>query len=167
MRKIYLLVLIPFILSILLNCNKSQLDQYPNLPDTPFNYSNQNFPIHIQKYIDGNTGNFNSNNPITDDGATLGRVLFYDLNLSKNNKISCASCHKQSNGFTDNEIKSKGLFGLTTKRNSMSLLNIGFQFTGKMFWDERVDSLEIQVLMTIHDSIEMGLCLDELLINFN
>ena len=42
-----------------------------------------------------------SGNPITDAGATLGRVLFYDPRLSANDGTSCASCHRQSLGFAD------------------------------------------------------------------
>ena len=50
------------------------------------NYANQPIPAYITK--DNGT-----NNPITDKGATLGRVLFYDKNLSADQSISCASCH--------------------------------------------------------------------------
>lgn len=167
MKRSYIIFIFFLILLIFANCTKESTIGYPSLPEIVFNYSNQGLPVHIQKYIDGSTGNFNINNPISDNGATLGRVLFYDKNLSINNLISCASCHKQENGFTDNDIKSKGFNGFHTKRNSMSLLNIGFQFTGRMFWDERSDSLEAQVLMPIHDSIEMGLGLDELVLKLN
>ena len=64
-----------------------------------------------------------ANNPITDDGATLGRVLFYDTKLSANDEVSCASCHHQENAFSDPERFSEGFDGGLTKRNSMSLSN--------------------------------------------
>src|ERR1043165_3521799 len=56
--------------------------------------------------------------------ATLGRVLFYDRNLSVNNTVSCASCHKQQYGFADNQPFSRGFEGRFTTRNSMPVLNL-------------------------------------------
>ncbi|MER3498152.1 MAG: hypothetical protein C4308_05690 [Chitinophagaceae bacterium] len=57
---------------------------------------------------------------MTDWGATLGRVLFYDKILFINNTVSWASCHKQEAGFSDNAVFSKGFNGGFTTRNSMS-----------------------------------------------
>ena len=78
------------------------------------NYANQPIPDYIT--IDNTAGN-----PITDKGATLGRVLFYDKKLSSNNTISCSSCHKQSLAFGDNAVASNGVNGTTT-RHSMRLV---------------------------------------------
>lgn len=159
-RWIYSLVVL---LGLMANCSKeSSLHSPLNLPEIPFNYEQQDIPQYLQNYITRKTGNFSDSNPITNHGATLGRVLFYDKSLSVNNSISCASCHKQEIGFTDDRPLSKGFQGEFTHRNSMSILNIGFQFTGKMFWDERSKNLEDQVLMPIHDKIEMGLDLKDL-----
>ena len=58
------------------------------------NYANQPRPGYINK---DNTGG----NNIIDAKATLGRVLFYDKNLSIDNTVSCASCHKQEFAFSD------------------------------------------------------------------
>jgi cytochrome c peroxidase len=96
----------------------------PTLPANVFNY-NVSFPAHVQAALVGND-NTPANNPITNDGATLGRVLFYDKQLSKNNTIACASCHKQEFSFDDNLALSKGFLGGNTSRNSMALLNIRF-----------------------------------------
>lgn len=112
------------------------------------NYANQTKPSYITR---DNTGS----NPITDKGATLGRVLFYDKNLSKNNTISCASCHKQEFAFGDNAIASTGVNG-TTGRHSMRLVNSRFGNETKFFWDERASSLEIQTGMPIMNHVEMG-----------
>lgn len=112
------------------------------------NYSNQGQPNYIDE---DNTGN----NPITDEGATLGRVLFYDRNLSVDNTISCASCHKQSFAFGDNDLQSIGVDGLTG-RHSMRLVNARFSEEQRFFWDERANSLETQTTMPIQDHIEMG-----------
>jgi cytochrome c peroxidase len=132
----------------------------PTLPTTVFNY-NVNYPAHVQAALVAND-NTPANNPITNDGATLGRVLFYDKQLSKNNTISCASCHKQEFSFDDNLALSKGFLGGNTSRNSMALLNIRFYKSGKMFWDERATSAEQQALKPIQDHVEMGLTLAEL-----
>ena len=132
-----------------------------DLPAAPYNYSNIAFPPHIATALAAND-NTPVGNPITDNGATLGRVLFYDKNLSKNNTISCASCHKQANSFTDNVQFSKGFDGGVTTRNSMALLNVRFYKSGKMFWDERSNTLEDQILQPIQNHVEMGMTLTDL-----
>jgi cytochrome c peroxidase len=115
---------------------------------TLFNYQNQAIPTYITK---DNTGT----NSITDEGATLGRVLFYDKKLSVNNTIACASCHKQEFAFGDTATASIGVAG-TTGRHSMRLVNTRFSNEAKFFWDERAISLEDQTTKPIQDHIEMG-----------
>jgi len=106
--------------------------------------------------------NMPANNPTTDEGATLGRVLFYDVELSKNRKVSCASCHQQQFAFTDTARFSIGYDGQLTHRNSMSLAHARFQKDSAFFWDNRALTLEIQTLMPIQSEVEMGLTLDTL-----
>lgn len=113
-----------------------------------FNYSNQAIPAYITK---DNTGN----NSISDEGATLGRVLFYDKNLSSNNTIACASCHHQEFAFGDTSLVSVGVNGVTG-RHSMRLVNNRFADEAGYFWDERASSLEDQSTMPIMDHVEMG-----------
>lgn len=132
----------------------------PTLPATAFAYS-ITYPAHVQAALVAND-NTPADNPITNAGATLGRVLFYDKQLSKNNSISCGSCHKQELAFDDNVTLSKGFLGGNTGRNSMAILNIRFYRSGKMFWDERAATTEKQALQPIQDHIEMGLTLAEL-----
>lgn len=112
------------------------------------NYANQTKPAYITK---DNT----ADNPITDKGATLGRVLFYDKNLSSNNTISCASCHIQANAFGDDTDASDGVNGTTT-RHAMRLINSRFSNERKFFWDERATTLENQTSQPIQNHIEMG-----------
>jgi cytochrome c peroxidase len=113
------------------------------------NYANQGKPAYIVK---NNLGN----NVITDKTATLGRVLFYDKNLSINNTISCASCHKQNFAFGDTALVSAGVEGGLTIRHSMRLINTRFANEAKFFWNERAASLNIQTTMPIVDHLEMG-----------
>lgn len=97
-----------------------------------------------------------ADNPITDAGATLGRVLFYDQQLSLNGSISCGSCHKQEFAFGDTARVSLGLDGGETGRHSMRLAYISFGEEDRMFWDERADHIEHQVLQPVQDHLEMG-----------
>jgi cytochrome c peroxidase len=133
----------------------------PQLPAAVFNYSNLPLPNHILACL-ATEDNTPAANPVTNDGATLGRVLFYDKTLSKNNTVSCGSCHRPDLSFSDSAVKSKGFEGGATARHSMSLLNVRFYRSGKMFWDERAASLEEQVLMPIQNAVEMGTMLPEL-----
>lgn len=132
-------------------------EQYPNVKATfgtkldlanLYNYANQTIPNYITK---DNSGS----NRITDKGATLGRVLFYDKNLSSNNTISCASCHQQANAFSDQNNASTGVNGTTT-RHTMRLINTRFANESKFFWDERAGTLEIQTTQPIQNHTEMG-----------
>ena len=116
--------------------------------DNLANYANQSIPGYIEE---DNT----ANNPITDEGATLGRVLFYDVNLSVDNTISCSSCHKQALAFGDDAQASLGVAG-RTGRHSMRLINSRFGAEVQFFWDERANSLEMQSTQPIQDHIEMG-----------
>ncbi|MES2525208.1 MAG: cytochrome c peroxidase [Gemmatimonadota bacterium] len=101
-------------------------------------------------------------NPITDAGATLGRVLFYDRQLSVNDRVACASCHLQAFGFSDTAQLSRGFAGGRTRRHSMALANARFYASGRFFWDERAGTLESQTLMPVQDPVEMGMTLPAL-----
>lgn len=87
--------------------------------------------------------------------ATLGRVLFYETQLSKNNRTSCATCHIQQMSFADGKKVSEGFHNLLTPRNTPALLNTGTQ--QGFFWDLRELVLDHMVLQPIFNPIEMGL----------
>jgi cytochrome c peroxidase len=142
-----------------------------NLPEQHFNYADISLPSYYMEseFPDGypfppviEYDNTPIDNPITNAGATLGRVLFYDKKLSANGTISCASCHKPEHGFSDPGVLSVGFNGGHTRRHSMGIVNARFYANGKFFWDERASSLEEQVLIPFQDEIEMGLTLQEL-----
>ena len=118
--------------------------------DDLFNYETQNVPSYITK------DNTPETNQINNEITTLGRVLFYDKNLSENNTIACASCHQQAFAFSDPLTSSVGLNGGNTGRHSMRLVNSRFSNEEKFFWDERAASLENQVTQPIQDHVEMG-----------
>ena len=150
----------------------ADLQAGPDLPDVPFDYAGIVLPDHYwsNNFPGGRRNraaaidydNTPANNAVTNDGATLGRVLFYDRKLSANGTIACSSCHIQRHGFTDPKKLSKGFEGGLTRRHSMSLINARFYGAGKFFWDERAATLEDQVLMPFQDPLEMRLTLAQL-----
>ncbi len=138
----------------------------PLLPKTAYRYTLGKVPDHIADSQLSELDNTAKNNPISNAGATLGRVLFYDKQLSENDTIACASCHHQELAFADPRPFSIGFKGKATGRNAMSLGNGRFtNVNGSrpgFFWDERAATLEDQVLMPIQDKIEMGMKLTDL-----
>ncbi|MEX0299355.1 MAG: cytochrome-c peroxidase [Kordiimonas sp.] len=142
----------------------SGFENGPSLPANHFAYADNQtgLPGYYRNGPTANTDNTPDNNPITNAGATLGRVLFYDVKLSGNDTTSCASCHQQENGFSDPNQLSVGFEGGLTGRHSMSLVNARFYERGRFFWDERATTLEEQVLLPIQDAVEMGMTLTEL-----
>ena len=117
--------------------------------NTLIDYESQIVPSYISR------DNTPANNPLTNAGATLGRVLFYDVNLSVDNSTSCASCHIQEYAFGDTAVVSQGMNGVTG-RHSMRLVNAQFSDEVRFFWDERATSLEDQSTKPIQDHVEMG-----------
>jgi cytochrome c peroxidase len=125
------------------------------LPATPYRYANVELPAHFAQ-PGRNYDNTPLDNPLTDDGATLGRVLFYDRRLSANSTTSCASCHVQAHAFADPKRFSKGFHGAPTDRRAMPLINLRYYQRARFFWDERAGNLEEMVLQPIQSRIEMG-----------
>jgi cytochrome c peroxidase len=126
------------------------------LPDKPYRYADLDLPAHFKTPVARRFDNTPDDNPVTDHGATLGRVLFYDTRLSANNTVSCGSCHVQKNAFVDPNRSSKGFEGKRTDRHAMSLVNLRYVTRGRFFWDERAGNLEEAVLLPIQSKVEMG-----------
>ena len=95
-----------------------------------------------------------SKNPITENKVELGRELFYDPLLSRNNTISCASCHSQYNAFTHvDHALSHGIEDKIGTRNSPALMNLAWQ--DKFMRDGAINHLDVQALAPISNPIEM------------
>ena len=127
----------------------------PDLPSSPYNYEDQDFPSALQ-----NT-QWGQNDPavlatITDHGATLGRVLFYDELLSANENLSCATCHKQELSFADNTRFSQGV-DVATNRNSMHLNDLGWTSNIGFFWDMSETNLKEMIALPLKNENEIGL----------
>ncbi len=147
------------------------VEMIPVLPEVPYDYD-LDFPDHIMfgpwSFVDSTT----INSMISPEGATLGRVLFYDKKLSKSNELSCASCHKQEFAFADNTTFSDGIDDAKTTRNSPNLNDIVWggslfiePFGGEngLFWDSRETNLEVMVLQPIEHEGELGKDLEVLI----
>lgn len=94
-------------------------------------------------------------NPLTVQGVKLGKMLFYETRLSKDNTQSCASCHMQEFAFSDTARLSTGVSGFHGKRQAMAVVNMAYN-TNEFFWDGRAHLLRDQSLMPIQDSLEMA-----------
>lgn len=158
MKKKNLLLSFTFLAALVFVFTACQQEEEPNLP-----YKNEvlNLPSELANYADVEfpeefaLQGMDRLTGVTDEVATIGRVLFYDTKLSVNNKISCGSCHKQEFAFSDPVAGSLGFDGQTTPRNAQSIVNC---FSKKsFFWDSRVEDLEDMVLKPISNHIEMGL----------
>jgi cytochrome c peroxidase len=138
MKNVAFLLLL-FFIAILPSCQTDEKDlksAHLELPEVPYSY-----------------GTVNDNLP------TLGRVLFYDRQLSLNNSVSCSSCHKQNLAFADNVALSRGFEDKLTSRNSMPIQNLnsfGDFFSQSLFWDGREHMLPSMVLKPIVNHVEMG-----------
>jgi cytochrome c peroxidase len=95
-----------------------------------------------------------ADNPPTLETIALGRKLFYDPRLSKDNTLSCASCHNPNIGFADGRAIAQGVGGVIGIRNAPTLLNAAY--SPLQFWDGRASSLEAQSAFPIADPVEMN-----------
>lgn len=178
MKKNHTLLLFAGLLLLVSSCKKDPdfvyyyytpeetqlLSQYLNLPEIPDNYHIQ-LPKHLKDFglVAGQ---------VERDKAILGRVLFYDKHLSKDEKISCASCHKQELGFSDDKQVSTGVFGRTGNRNAIALSSVasfvtyyGTDINGPgaipFFWDNRAPTAGTQNKGSMTNPAEMGMQLEE------
>lgn len=92
-------------------------------------------------------------NPMTVEGVELGRKLFYEKKLSGNNEMACANCHAPENAFSEPNQFSTGIDGIQGNRNSMALINLGWNTS--FFWDGRSKTLEEQIIQPVINPIEM------------
>jgi len=96
-----------------------------------------------------------TNNALTKSKVELGKVLFYDPILSKDNTISCASCHSPFSAFTHiDHALSHGIHDSIGTRNSPALMNLAWQKT--FMWDGAINNLDMQALAPITHKAEMA-----------
>ncbi len=101
-------------------------------------------------------------NALTVEGVKLGRMLFYEKMLSKDDSQSCASCHRQEHAFSDTTRFSIGVEGLPGKRQAMSVFNMAWN-SNEFFWDGRAHLLRDQAILPIQDELEMNETLENVI----
>lgn len=147
----YASLLLCSIVLLSMSCKEDEMIVEPgDLVDIAYNPT----PYDLVQPTDFPLMDIPADNPMTQEGFELGRRLFYDVRLSKNNSMSCASCHFPELGFTDGTAFSTGVDGAQTRRSSMSLVNVGY-FANGLFWDGRTQTLEEQALEPVTDAIEL------------
>lgn len=95
------------------------------------------------------------------DLKKLGEKLFFDKSLSVDNSVSCATCHIPVLAFTDGKKRSIGIHNRKAKRNSPTLITVAHQ--DKFMWDGGVKTLELQALVPLQDTNEMGSRISDLI----
>lgn len=132
-RKVLIFILIPVLLSAFMQMKLKLFEAPANWPKPQYDFSK---------------------NPLSEEKIELGRALFYDPILSKNNTISCASCHSQYTAFTHvDHALSHGIEDRIGTRNSPALMNLAWQKT--FMWDGAINHLDVQALAPISNHLEM------------
>lgn len=127
------------LLLLLVACSKEMISHFQGF------HKPADFPEPTYKFAD---------NPVTEDGFLLGRSLFYEARLSRNNTISCGSCHIQSSAFTQHgHDVSHGIDDRLGTRNSPPIMNLAWMPT--FFWDGGVFDLDLQPIVPITNHVEM------------
>jgi cytochrome c peroxidase len=146
--------IIPFLLAATILFSGCQKDVLEAPVDSTFGLT---LPAHFPNPV----YNF-KNNPLSPAGIELGRLLFYDKDLSADGNISCASCHLQNNGFSDpGQAVSAGVFGRTGRRNSTPIFNL--IWSPNFMWDGGIKNLEIMPLAPFTEHTEMDLSMHEVI----
>ncbi len=94
-------------------------------------------------------------NPITEEKIALGRMLFYEPRLSKNQTIACNTCHKLDKYGVDGEVTSDGHKGQKGTRNSPTVYNAAGHVA--QFWDGRAATVEEQSKGPVMNPVEMAM----------
>ncbi len=131
---------------LLLSCRKDEKIE----PIDPNAYSFA-YPPLIEQYLP--PIDVPADNPMTEEGVELGRLLFFDVRLSGDNTQSCGSCHLPSASFSDTSAFSIGIDGLAGGRNTMPIINVGWMES--LFWDGRADGVEAQAFGPVVNPVEM------------
>lgn len=124
--------------------------------DEPVVITDSLYPIELKVPSNFPKPFVDAGNPLTTEGIALGRLLFYDVRLSGNNSISCASCHRPELAFTDAVPQTNiGFTGIPLPRNASALINLAWANNG-LHWDGITNGLQAQALLPLTDLHEMN-----------
>lgn len=127
-------------------------------------YAVEDLPFYYPTYFPKPVYNFDKN-PLNEEKVELGRHLFYDTALSKDNSISCASCHSSNNAFAHSDDLSRGISDSIGNRNAPTLFNLAWQ--SDFMWDGSILYLDFQALAPINHPKEMGETTNSVVIKLN
>ncbi len=139
---------------VIYSCRKEPTGHIVEYDDSPYQLQMTNFTLPAP--------NLPTDNPLTKAKVQLGRMLFYNSNLSSDGTVSCASCHKQENAFSDINKFSIGVNGATGDRQAMAIFNMAWH-DNEFFWDGRAHLLRDQALGPIENPLEMNESLDNVI----
>ncbi len=91
----------------------------------------------------------------------LGKTLFFDPRLARDQSLSCAGCHHPETGFADKERTALGFGGKRLNRHTPTVLNVGLE--SQFFWDGRADTLEEQAQAVIENPDELNMSVKEVI----
>lgn len=137
---------------LFVTCKKDPPKDPVTLDDSPYTLNYGAFP----------TPDLPPDNSLTIQGVKLGKMLFYENRLSKDGTQSCASCHRQVDGFSDTARFSIGVEELPGKRQAMPIFNMAWH-SNQFFWDGRANLLRDQALKPIQDPLEMNETLENVI----
>jgi len=106
-----------------------------------------------------------ADNPLTAEKVELGKQLYFDKRLSRDDTIACASCHDPKKGWSNGEAFATGVRGQVGGRSAPTIVNAAY--SELQFWDGRALALEGQALGPIQNPIEMDMSLDEVVAKLN
>lgn len=106
-----------------------------------------------------------ADNPHLEEKVELGKQLYFDKRLSKDDTISCASCHDPDKGWSNGEAFATGVRGQVGGRSSPSIVNSAY--SALQFWDGRASQLEGQALGPIQNPIEMDMKIEDVVAKLN
>ncbi len=132
------------------------------------------YKLHVPHGLDARMVRIPKDNPLTEAKIELGKQLFFDPRLSRDNTISCASCHDPDLGWSNGDRFATGVDGQVGGRSAPSIINAAHLNAGSprfskvaQFWDGRAEDLEGQALGPIQNPIEMDLPLEQVVAKLN
>jgi cytochrome c peroxidase len=150
MKNNNIIYILPMLFLFIWACDND--DSKVSLDDTPYVLTYGNLPAP----------NLPVDNLLTKSGVQLGRMLFYETMMSKDESQSCASCHRQADGFSDTVRFSVGVEMLEGKRQAMPVFIMAWH-NNEFFWDGRAHLLRDQSLKPIQDPLEMNETLENVI----
>ena len=153
MKKLKLIIPISMLVLLVINCKRDDKKVEEIKHDTtPYVLETGSFPPNL----------INPDNKLTIQGVKLGKMLFYEKQMSGDGTLACAGCHMQEFAFTDTAQFSTGIRGKKGGRQAMTIFNMAWH-GNEFFWDGRAHLLRDQSTKPIQDELEMDETLENVI----